>query len=80
MIPLLCLFAFLLGITTDWVWTRWMQNITAKNPIYAANWSTAVYTVSLLYTMLIIDKQYIPIIFYLIGGWFGAYWAVKHHE
>ncbi len=77
---LLCIAGFILGLITDWVWTRWMQNVADKQAIFAANWSVLVYIAGLCYTMLIIGGAWIPIVFYLIGGWIGTYYAVKEHE
>lgn len=69
--------AFILGLITDIVWTKWMQNVTASNAIYAANWSFFVYVVGVLYTTLIVDKMYVAIGLYLIGAWLGTYLTVK---
>lgn len=79
MIFLLCIGSLFLGLITDWIWTRWMQNVAEKQAIPAANWSVGVYIVGLMYTMLIINQHWTPIIFYLIGGWIGTYFAVKKH-
>lgn len=77
---LLTVGAFFLGLITDWIWTRWMQNVAVKNRVYAANWSVLVYVVGLMYTMLIIGNAWIPIAFYLAGGWIGTYLAVGKKE
>lgn len=76
----LCVGAFILGLATDWIWTKWMQNVSLGNRVYAANWSVLVYIVGMMYTMLIIGNAWVPIIFYLIGGWIGTYFAVKEHD
>jgi hypothetical protein len=77
---LLTIGSFFLGLATDWIWTRWMQNVAANNPIVAANWSVLVYVVGLMYTMLIIGHAWVPIAFYLVGGWIGTYLAVRKHD
>lgn len=77
MIILYIVGAFLLGLATDWIWTKWMQNVSAKQAVWAANWSVLVYIVGLMYTMLIIQQAWIPIVAYLVGGWIGTYFAVK---
>lgn len=77
---LLCIIAFFLGLATDWIWTRWMQNVAVRNRIFAANWSVLVYVMSFLFTLLVVEQAWVPIGLYLVGGWIGTYLAVGKKE
>lgn len=71
-------FAFIIGIATDWLWTKYVYSISQKNAFWAANWSLAIHLCSLFATYLLIDKEYIAVIFYLIGGYAGTYLAILY--
>jgi hypothetical protein len=53
-----------------------MAGIAASKAFAAANWSIATYFCGVFATYLIIDKDYAAIIAYVIGGYFGTYYAV----
>ena len=72
--------AFLMGLITDWVWTKYFKTVAQHRALAAANWSLGIYLCSLFATTLLIDKQYDGIIAYMVGGWIGTFFAVKHGE
>lgn len=68
--------AFIMGFLTDIVWTRYSANVSKSNAVYAANWSVLIYLFGVYATYLLIDKEYIPMVAFAIGGWIGTYFAV----
>lgn len=73
---ILPLISFLFGATTDYIWCKWMDNVTNKNPFYAANWSVLIIIIGLAYTKIIIDGQWMAVITYINGAYLGTYYAV----
>jgi hypothetical protein len=73
----LSLLAFLVGLATDWIWSKWLIAIHEKRELSAANWSVLIYFCSFLGTFLVLKQAALPIILYVVGGWIGTYLAVK---
>ena len=71
------LLGFLAGIGTDFIWAKYVKCIANHHAFAAANWSIAIHLCSLVATVLLIDKAYMAIIAYLIGGYIGTYFAVR---
>ena len=69
--------AFSLGFLMDWVYAKYVSYTAEKEPIKAANYSFLIYVFGILYTLMIIDKQFYMIGAYLIGGYLGTYYGVK---
>jgi len=72
--------AFLCGLSLDLVWTRCINDVTAKRPISAANMSVLIYLCTLVSTMLIVDQYVIACASYALGGWVGTYIAVRRKK
>lgn len=70
--------AFIIGMLTDWVWTRCIKSVAEKNAFWSANWSIAIYACGIFSTALIVDKNVYGIAAYLIGGYIGTYFGVKY--
>lgn len=71
------LLGFLSGIGTDFIWSKYVKAISAHKAFAAANWSIAIHLCSLVATILLIDKAYLAIAAYLVGGYIGTYFAVR---
>lgn len=69
---------FIIGLLTDWIWTRCIKNVSAHNPFWAANWSVGIYMCGIVSTMLIVEKDIGGILAYLVGGYVGTYLGVKY--
>ena len=72
--------AFLVGFITDVVWAVWAHSVNDKKPIKAANFSVLIYIFGMCYTLLIIDKNLMPILGYMLGGWLGTFLTIKYHK
>jgi len=72
----LAIVALILGFMTDVVWCEWAKQINNRNRFLAANWSALIYIFGVTYTLIIIEKQIVPILAYLIGCYFGTFFAV----
>jgi len=70
--------AFIVGLITDWVWAKYFRNVAKHNAFAAANWSVAIYLCGVFATYLLVDKEYAAMVSYMIGGYLGTYFAVKH--
>lgn len=68
----LAIIGFVVGFLTDLAWTCWMKAIAAHRPIVSANWSIIVYIFSFIATWLVVEKNFVAIIMYLIGGYIGT--------
>lgn len=71
------LLGFLAGVGTDFIWAKYVHAISKHKAFAAANWSIAIHLCSLFATVLLIDKAYMAIIAYLVGGYIGTFCAVK---
>lgn len=71
------LLGFLAGVGTDFIWAKYVHAIAKHRAFAAANWSIAIHLCSLFATILLIDKAYLAIAAYLIGGYIGTFFAVK---
>jgi DNA-directed RNA polymerase subunit N (RpoN/RPB10) len=74
LVPLL---AFSCGFMLSLVWARCISSITEKRAFTAANFGVLLYLCSAASTVLIVEKQFIPILAYVIGDWVGTYIAVR---
>lgn len=75
---LLVAIAFVCGFTMDLVWTLCVDAVTHRRPITAANLSVIFYLCTLVSTILIVEKCFIAVTAYIIGGWIGTYLIVRH--
>ncbi len=71
------LLGFLAGVGTDFIWAKYVHAIAKHSAFAAANWSIAIHLCSLFATVLLIDKAYLAIFAYLVGGYIGTYFAVR---
>lgn len=76
MLWLLYLVSFIIGLLTDIVWTKCVRAIGENNPFWAANWSLFSHMIGIIATLIIVEKDLIGIIFYVIGGYIGTYLTV----
>lgn len=74
---LILLLAFAFGFTMDIVWTLCVDAVTQRQPVKAANFSAALYLCTIVSTVLIVEKCFIAVAAYIIGGWLGTYIVVK---
>jgi hypothetical protein len=72
--------AFIVGLITDWVWTKYFRSVAEHKAFVAANWSIAIYLCGVFATYLLVDKEYFAMAAYLFGGYIGTYFAIKHGE
>ena len=72
--------ACLVGFFTDMVWAVWANSVGEKRPIKAANFSVLIYLFGMCYTLFIIDKNLIPILGYVVGGWLGTFLTIRYNK
>jgi hypothetical protein len=72
--------AFLCGFLMDLVWTLCIDAVTRKKPVSAANYSAALYLCTIVSTVLIVEKCFIAVVAYIIGGWIGTYIIVSRRK
>jgi hypothetical protein len=77
---MLIIISFIIGLVTDITWTKYTTHISKGNKFYAANWSLAIYLCGVYATYLLIDKEYVSMIAYMIGGYIGTYYAVSNNK
>jgi len=77
-------FAFLSGFLMDIVWTVCVDAVTSKKPLTAANFSALLYLCTVVSTVLIVERCFVAVTAYIIGGWIGTYVVVRrrleHHR
>lgn len=73
---LLVALAFVCGFLMDLVWTLCVNAVTQRRPLFAANMSALLYICTIVSTVLIVDKCYIAVAAYILGGWIGTYIVV----
>ncbi len=76
----LCILAFLLALISDWIWTRYFLAISKNAPFWAANYSIGIVLCGLFASWLLIDKAWLALVSYIIGGYIGTYLAVRYGE
>jgi len=74
------LVSFILAVLTDAVWTKWSNAIKIHHAVYAANWSSLIYLFGIVYTLVVMEKDLLQIIAYVVGAWVGTYLAVWHNR
>jgi hypothetical protein len=67
-----------IGIATDFVWCRWMQNVNNKKALTAAMYSVYVSVIALIYTSIIIANAWESVLSYWLGCFIGTMYAVKY--
>jgi len=71
------LFAFVCGFLMDAVWSLCIRAVTSRKPVTAANYSAVLYVCTVVSTVLIVEKCFVAVAAYIIGGWIGTYIVVK---
>jgi hypothetical protein len=71
-------FAFLCGFLMDIVWTLCVNAVTGRKPLTAANFSALLYLCTIVSTVLIVEKCFLAVATYIIGGWLGTYLVVSY--
>jgi hypothetical protein len=77
---LLVALAFVCGFLMDLVWTLCVDAVTRKKPLLAANMSALLYLCTIVSTILIVEKCFVAVAAYIIGGWIGTYLVVKRRR
>jgi hypothetical protein len=68
--------AFICGFLMDVLWTLCVNAVTSKKPFAAANLGAALYLCTAVSTVLIVEKYFVALAAYIIGGWLGTYLVV----
>lgn len=71
------LVAFISGFILDYLWVQCVDAVATKCPLRAANLSILIYVCTFVPTVLIIDKNVMAVIAYVVGGWIGTYISVS---
>lgn len=77
---MLALFMLWLGIGTDYAWTRWALASTNHQAVIAANWSVMIFVCGLMYTIQIVERNWVGVLLYIIGCWIGTFMAVRKKD
>jgi len=72
--------AFLAGFLLDVVWALCVEAIGSKRAVVAANLSVLLYLCTIVSTILIVEKCFIAIAAYAIGGWIGTYVTIRRNR
>lgn len=72
--------AFVCGFLMDVIWTLCVDAVTCKRPVTAANLSAALYLCTIVSTVLIVEKCFVAVAAYVVGGWIGTYIVVKRRR
>jgi len=70
--------AFICGFIMDLIWAMCIAAVTQRRPITAANLSALLYLCTIVSTVLIVEKCFMAVAAYIIGGWLGTYLVVRH--
>jgi len=68
--------AFACGFAMDLVWTLAVEAVTQRRPMAAANLSAVLYLCTIVSTVLIVEKCFLAVAAYILGGWIGTYVVV----
>lgn len=77
---MLLVLAFICGFAMDLIWALCINAVTQRRPIMAANMSALLYLCTIVSTILIVEKCFIAVAAYIVGGWFGTYLVVKRRR
>ena len=69
--------AFVSGFILDYLWVQCVDAVAGKHPLKAANLSVLIYICTFVPTVLIIDKNIMAVVAYVVGGWIGTYLSVR---
>ncbi|MEN6367632.1 MAG: hypothetical protein ABFC88_12530 [Thermoguttaceae bacterium] len=73
----LAVLALICGFFMDVLWTLCVDAVTAKKPAVAAHFSVALYICTFVSTVLIVEKCFVAVAAYIVGGWIGTYLTVR---
>jgi len=68
------------GFAMDLVWASCVGAVTQRRPLAAANLSAALYLCTIVSTVLIVEKCFVAVAAYILGGWLGTYVVVKRSQ
>jgi len=68
--------AFVCGFLMDALWTLAVDAVTSRRPLTAANLSVVLYVCTIVSTVLIVEKCFVAVAAYIVGGWLGTYVVV----
>jgi hypothetical protein len=69
--------AFLCGFIMDLVWTLCVDAVQMRRPLAAANLSALLYFCTVVSTVLIVEKCFLAVAVYILGGWLGTFVVVS---
>jgi len=72
--------AFISGFVMDLVWTLCITAVTQRRPFAAANFSAVLYVCTIVSTVLIVERCFIAVAAYIVGGWLGTYLIVARRD
>lgn len=72
--------AFVCGFGMDVVWTLCVDAVQIRRPITAANLSALLYVLQIVSTILIVEKCFVAVAAYILGGWIGTYLVVRYRS
>lgn len=77
---LLSLFALAAGFAADYVWVKWNAACSQQRSVHAANWSVLIYFCGCVATWSLAKDMWLPVLAFVIGGWFGTWKAVAKDQ
>ncbi len=72
--------AFVCGFFMDVIWTCCVEAVMQRRPITAANLSAVLYLCTVVSTVLIVEKCFLAVVAYIVGGWLGTYLVVRNRQ
>ncbi len=72
--------SFIVGLVSDFIWAKAIRSVNGRYPFYAANWSTMLYMCGLLSTELVVERKFVAIVAFIIGGYLGTLLGVWKRE
>jgi hypothetical protein len=72
--------SFMCGFILDLVWTLCIDAVTRRKALTAANLSAILYLCTFVSTVLIVEKCFLALTAYIVGGWLGTYVVVKRKQ
>lgn len=72
--------AFMVGFLYDVFWSRCVAAVAKHKPISAANYSVCIYLCTLISTLLIVDKAWMPVVAFIVGSWLGTFITVRRKQ
>jgi len=72
--------AFALGFIGDFIWAKSAENVSKGNPVRSATWLMLFNICAFTCVYFISEKQFVLVLFYLVGAWIGTFVAVRFQK